>query len=157
MRNDLEGFFNSPHDHPAKWLFMLTAYLDESGHEGHGWVFVAGFYGNDDQWQHVAAEWKKALGKRTKFHMRSLRWKHRRTKDLLAALGPLPAHCKLQRIAGGVRVSDYADLIHAGTMHEKASKGYVLCLLALMVQVLRQGREIGSRLRAARRIRAACA
>jgi hypothetical protein len=115
---------------------MLTAYLDETGHESDEWVFVAGFYGNDEQCRRLATEWKQVLGRRSKFHMSSLRWKHHRTKRLLSALGPIPSRCGLQRIAGGVKVSDYADLIHAGTMHEKALKGYVLCLLGMMFQVL---------------------
>ena len=137
IREDLEGFFTSPHDHPAKWLFMLTAYVDESGHEGRDWVFVAGLLGNDDQWRHLAAEWRYALGNRKKFHMRSLRWKHRRTKKLLEALGPLPAKCGLQRIMGGIKVSEYADLIGTGPMNEQALKGYVLALLGMIYQVLR--------------------
>src|SRR5216117_2373707 len=98
IRKDLDGFFSSPQDHPAKWLFMLTAYVDESGHESPDWVIVAGLLGNDDQWKQLATDCRLALGNRKRFHMKSLRWKHERTKKLLQTLGPLPAKCGLQRI-----------------------------------------------------------
>lgn len=48
---ELDGYFDSPEDAPAKWLFMLRAYLDESGHESKGWMFIAGYFGNNDQWR----------------------------------------------------------------------------------------------------------
>jgi hypothetical protein len=28
----------------------MRAYIDESGHESMGWMFLAGYLGNEDQW-----------------------------------------------------------------------------------------------------------
>ncbi len=114
----------------------LTAYLDESGHETKDWGFIAGFYGNDDQWRQLVPLWQTALGKRKKLHMNELRWNYPRIKKLLDRLGPIPGKCKLTPVVGGVRVSDYEDLI-AGTIDEKLMKGYIACLMPLVFQLLR--------------------
>ena len=116
---------------------MLTAYVDESGHDNPDWVVIAGLLGNDDQWKHLASEWRVALGKRRSFHMRKLRFTHQSTKRLLETLGPMPAHCGLRRIVGAIKVSDYADLIGTGPVNEQALKGYILALLGMTYQVLR--------------------
>ncbi len=134
---DLEGFFCSPHDNPPKWGFMLTAYLDETGHETSNWTFVAGFLGNDEQWKKLVPLWRAALGHQRKhLHMRKLRFKKKRDRRLLASLGPIPDQCGLIPVVGGVRFSDYEDLV-AGTAAEKLLKGYVACLYPLIINVLR--------------------
>ena len=63
MRDDaLEGFLSSPQDNPAKWLAMLYAYLDESGHEQkNDWMCVAGFVGTEGQWKKAAPLWLEAI------------------------------------------------------------------------------------------------
>ena len=49
--HDLDGYFDSPEDCPTKWLLMLRAYIDESGHEAKNWMFLAGYYGSCDHWE----------------------------------------------------------------------------------------------------------
>ena len=57
MNHPLAGYFCVPHDCPPKWLFMFTAYVDETGHElERGWTFLAGFLGNEDQWKNFVPE-----------------------------------------------------------------------------------------------------
>jgi hypothetical protein len=41
----------------------------------------------------------------------NLRWSKPSTEQLLRRLGAIPAQCGLKRLFGGIRVSDYADLI----------------------------------------------
>jgi hypothetical protein len=40
---------------------MLTAYLDESGHEGKDLVILAGFMGTAEQWEKCEADWHSEL------------------------------------------------------------------------------------------------
>ena len=86
---------------------MLTAYLDESGQESKGFVFIAGFLGNEEQWNKCAADWKAALGNRHGLHMRKLRWTSPRTPGLLAKLRPVPRKSGLEPMIGGVKVSEF--------------------------------------------------
>src|SRR2546422_542443 len=117
---------------------MLTAYVDESGHETKDWMFVAGFLGNDEQWKKFVPLWRKALGQRNALHMNSVRWNNDkgRTKALLARLGPIPDKCNLTPVLGGVRVKDYEDLL-VGTPGQKLLKGYVACIYPFVINVLR--------------------
>jgi hypothetical protein len=115
---------------------MLTAYLDETGRESKDYVFIAGHVGNEDQWKKFAEKWSAARGKRNHIHLSSLRWANLRTKKLLAALGPIPSECGLVRVLGGVRVSDYADLIE-GPRDKKALAGYYFALNGLVAQLIR--------------------
>src|SRR5256885_4609602 len=128
---ELDGYFSSPHDNPPKWMAMITAYLDESGHETKNWMFVAGFFGNDDQWKSLVPLWKEGLGTQRKhLHMKRLRWASNGTKNLLARLGPLPYQCSLQPTLAGVRAGDYEDLI-SGTPAQRLLKGYLVCIIPL--------------------------
>lgn len=115
---------------------MLIAYLDESGHETKDWMFVAGFLGDQSQWEQLTPLWAKALGQRQRLHMNGLRWNHDRTRRLLQCLGPLPDKCGLKPVVGGVRVKDYEDLL-AGTPAQKLLKGYIVCIYPLVINVLR--------------------
>jgi len=116
---------------------MLTAYIDESGHEGKGWMFLAGWVGDCSQWKHFADEWRKGLGpQRKSLHMTDLRWNRDRTRVLLERLGPIPERCHLQGIMGGVRYGDYEDLV-VGTPHAKELKGYMSCLMPMVAQTLK--------------------
>jgi hypothetical protein len=114
---------------------VLTAYLDESGQESKGRVFIAGFLGNDDQWKKCAANWKTALGGRKSLHMRKLRWSSHRTGPLLARLGPVPRNAGLEPLLGGVKVTDYEDLV-AGSIGEKLLAGYIAALYPLVIKAL---------------------
>jgi hypothetical protein len=116
---------------------MMRAYLDESGHEGQGMVVVAGFFGTEDEWERFVPRWREALGpQRKNLHMSSLRWKAHRTRRLLEKLGPIPPECGLKRAVGGVRVSDYADLVEAD-QYIAIIKGYHAALVPLAVNVVR--------------------
>ncbi len=89
---------------------MMRAYIDESGHEGKGWTFLAGYLGNEDQWKEFVPKWREGLGPRRKsLHLTGLRWNgshQHRTQNLLARLGPIPEECNLIPILGGVRYGD---------------------------------------------------
>jgi hypothetical protein len=115
---------------------MQTAYVDESGHETKDWMFVAGFMGDDEQWKQFVPMWREALGGKEALHMNELRWKSDRTRELLARLGPVPDNCGLTAVVGGVRVSDYEDLLR-GTPAKRLLKGYVACIYPLVVNILR--------------------
>ena len=116
---------------------MMRAYIDESGHEGKNWMFLAGYLGNEDQWRRFAAAWKIGLGpQRKSLHMHDLRWNRHRTKSLLERLGPIPEKCGLIPILSGLRFGDYEDLVSGGPA-EKLLKGWLACLTPLVVQMLR--------------------
>lgn len=115
---------------------MLTAYLDESGHETKEWVFLAGFLGAEADWMEFAPKWKAGLGQRKSLHMSELRWKLPRTKKLLERLGPIPEEAGLIPVLGGARFADYEDLV-SGTTEEKTLKGYMSCLFVLVISILR--------------------
>lgn len=131
----LEGFFGSPEDNPPKWLIVIRAYLDETGQQERDYVFVAGHIGYESQWQKFVPAWNAALGpQRKRLHMQSLRWT-KRTKSLLESLGPVPSDCGLKRLVGGVRVSDYDDLL-PGSLAKKVVAGYACALLAVCTSVM---------------------
>ncbi len=135
-------FFNTPHDNRPDFVLSITTYLDETQHgQSDEHVAVAGFYGNEEQWNGFAKAWKVALGKRHTLHMSELRWNsnhaERRVRELLARLGPVPYNLGLRPVYGAVRVSDYADVIgKPPTSHEVEQRiilcGYVLCLSAVL-------------------------
>jgi Protein of unknown function (DUF3800) len=113
---------------------MFTAYLDESGHESGQHVIVAGFLGNDDQWDNFTTAWATGLGKRSGLHMSELRWQSKqnhRIKALLETLGDIPYQFGLLPVFGGVNVADYSDLL-SGTLIKKMYKGYLVTLLPLI-------------------------
>jgi hypothetical protein len=116
----------------------MYGYFDESGHESKSWVVIAGFFGTEDQWGAFVPEWRNGLGRQRKsLHMNDLRWKKDSTRQLLERLGPIPKSCGLKPAIGGVRVSDYEDLV-VGTPVEKAIKGYAASLNPLVMGVLSQ-------------------
>jgi hypothetical protein len=126
--------FSSPEDAAPAWLLVLRAYLDESGHEGDGYVFLAGYLGNEDQWRNLASRWRAGLGQKKSFHAKKLR-RSAATERLLARLGPIPEEVGLTPLFGGVKVSDYFDLVR-GTNAEKFSKGFNMALCPLVLKTL---------------------
>jgi hypothetical protein len=114
---------------------MLTAYVDESGIDQGGWMFLAGFVGDDSAWIKATHEWKEAIAPREHLHMKEMRLKERH-RPLLARAGAVPNKCGLTPILGGVRFNDYADLIK-GKRDERLMAGYVACCFAMMVNTLR--------------------
>jgi hypothetical protein len=116
---------------------MMRVYIDESGHEGNAWVVLAGFVGTEENWKAFVPKWKEALGpQRKRLHMNRLRWNSERTRRLLARLGPIPHDCGLECVMGGVRVSDYEDLV-VGTDDERLLRGYIAALSPMVTQILR--------------------
>jgi hypothetical protein len=55
---------------------------------------------------------------------------------MLARAGGVPEQCGLTPIVGGVRYSDYSDLI-AGSRAEKLLSGYVVCFGGMLINTLR--------------------
>jgi hypothetical protein len=112
---------------------MLTAYLDETGHEGKDVVILAGFLGTEDQWKKCEIDWQSELAKRQRkhLHMTNLRWSRpERLRPLLAALGRIPHEAGLQAVYSAVKVADFADLVD-GTEMQKTMKGYFIALLGV--------------------------
>lgn len=141
--NDLDGMFEIPHDAPPKWLCVLsqhmyTAYLDETGIHDNNWIFIAGFIGKKEHWDSFVPRWKIGLGKRKQLHMHELRWgnKSKPTERLLARLGPIPKSCGLRPVVGGIKYSDYQDLIE-GTIIQQSAQAYFLCMIALVSSILK--------------------
>jgi hypothetical protein len=114
---------------------MIRAYLDETGQHENDYVIVAGHIGYESQWRRFIPEWRAALGsQRQRLHMNNIRWT-RSTEKLLARLGPIPAQAGLKRLIGGVRVSDYEDLI-PGARAQKVVNGYICALISTAVSLL---------------------
>ena len=131
----LDGFFESPHDDPPRWAFMLTAYFDESFESPRGYAVMAGFLGNKDEWTRCATEWRAALKPRRHLHMNMLRWKNDRPRELLEKLGPIPSRCGLRPVYASVRVSDYIDELPEYATKE-FTKGYFVTLVGVATSVL---------------------
>jgi hypothetical protein len=115
---------------------MVTVYLDETQQNTPAaYAFVAGFRGTDDEWNCFLPKWTSALGGKKSLHLTDLRWNSgrgkNRVRDLLAKLGPIPYECGLVPVFGGVRVSDYFDLIEGDSEFERKVQGYTVCLAAV--------------------------
>lgn len=119
-------------------MALLTAYFDESGiHEGTHWCVVAGFVGNDAQWQALAAAWIPAIKPRKNLHMKDLRWNRnrQRIKTLLSTLGPIPHKYNLAPVMAAIRWSDYNSIVK-GKVSEQFVTPYVLCAHLCIVVAL---------------------
>ncbi len=117
-------------------FIMIHAYLDESGQQDNDYVVIAGHIGYTSQWSRFVDCWNGALGEqRKRLHMNSLRWSNHSTERLLKRLGPIPVECGLKRLIGGVRVSDYEDLV-VGPKAKAAMKGYACSVLSVGVSLL---------------------
>jgi hypothetical protein len=115
---------------------MITIYLDESRHsDPDSYMVVAGFWGNENQWDALIPEWIAALGKRKALHMRTLRLNStrgaKRARSFLARMGQLPYKHGLTPIYGAVKTSDYLEIV-VNTKHEKEFPGYAVCITAVM-------------------------
>jgi hypothetical protein len=113
---------------------MLTAYLDESGHESGKFVVIAGFLGTDAQWSALEAEWQESLGQSSSFHIKDLRWNKDSTRRRLEKLGAIPHKHGLQALIGAVNVSDYAHLA-ANLPEAYAIQGYYIALHPILAAV----------------------
>jgi hypothetical protein len=125
-------FFATPHDCPPGRVFVLTAYLDESGHEGQSLMVLAGFLGSDEQWKRCEEKWRINLGNRKHLHMRELQWsKRERIKQLLDKLGPVPHEAGLQVVFTTAAMSDYSDIV-TGTQMEWLFRAYMISLMGMI-------------------------
>jgi len=115
---------------------MLTAYLSKNEPSTLSeYVAVAGFYGQDDQWNALSFSWKQALGRRKALRMKTLRIdsKPQRAKCLLDGLAPIPERNGLKPLCSLVRVADYEDLIKDGPQATTALAGYLACLSTILI------------------------
>jgi hypothetical protein len=114
------------------YVFMITAYLDESEHsDASKYTVVAGFRGKKNQWDSLVPAWKEGLGGRASLHMAELRWNsskaEKRVKALLENLGPLPYKCGLIPVFGAVKTEDYFDLVQGDSQLSQFG-GYLLSM-----------------------------
>lgn len=136
---ELDGYFSVPHDDPPKWLFMYTAYLDETGQDAQDWVFIAGFMGKKEHWGALVSPWKEGLGpQRKSLHMAELRFKKDKDneKNMLERLSNIPVQSGLIPVIGGICVHHFKDLLMGNPFLEKLHNGYVSALMPLVIQVL---------------------
>jgi hypothetical protein len=68
--------------------------------------------------------------------MHDLRWNKPHTRALLDRLGAIPTECGLSRVLGGVKASDYMDLIQ-GERDARALMGYYFALTGLVTNLAR--------------------
>lgn len=114
---------------------MLYAYCDESGHERQDqFMFLAGFVGNEDQWKLNDKKWNESGGGEG-FHTKNVVRKPTRAEPKLARLSSVPLYCGLRPIVGGVRMSDYWDLV-SGTQFERRAKGWCVALYPLVLETI---------------------
>jgi hypothetical protein len=111
INDELDGYFESPHDDPPTWAVMLTLYLDETlSKEESLWV-VAGYLGKKSNWRKYVPAWADALSPKNSIHLADLRLGSRNAKrrhgDMLERLGLVPKQCGLLPFAGSVIVRDY--------------------------------------------------
>lgn len=137
----------TPHDRQPEWMFVLTAYVDESGFGAKDVIVVGGFLGNDKQWDSFAKDWKIGLGKRKALHMKDLYWKHKRTRLLLQRLGPIPSEHDLVPVWVKIRVCDYADLVDDTIFSRKLNHGYMLGAQTLAIVLLMYVWELDERIK----------
>src|SRR6266700_7322664 len=132
-----EPFFETPHDRRPRYVLVITVYLDESRHEDpNSFMVLAGFWGNKEQWDALAADWVSGLGKRQKpLHMRTLRLNSeagiRRAEKQLPLLGALPYKHGLSPIYAAVKTGDYQDIIKTPEQRGRFP-GYSICLTAVI-------------------------
>ena len=134
--HSVERFFETPHDRPPKYAFMITVYLDESRQEDrNSYMVLAGFWGKKEQWDALVPDWIVGLGKRKSLHMNTLRLNSRtgakRAEKILGILGSLPRKHGLTPIYGAVKTGDYLDIV-ASTPQERKWSGYAVCLTAVI-------------------------
>ncbi len=135
LYENVARFFVTRHDRPPRYVLLITAYLDESEHSvSDKYMAVAGFVGNDDQWNALVPAWREGLGNRKALRMSDLRFRSKpeRARKLLARLGPIPYRCGLTPVAGVVRVSDYYDIVAGSKEAKRELSGYIVCLSGII-------------------------
>jgi len=121
-------------------LAMLTGYFDESGlASSDKFCTVAGFVGNEAQWNAFIADWIPALGQRKNLHMTDLRWNTRYDKIVtdLALLGAIPHRYNLSPVRVGLWHKDVEELLK-GKINENFTSPYVMCAVTCISAVLQE-------------------
>jgi hypothetical protein len=119
---------------------MLTAYLSKNEPSALGeYVAVAGFYGQDDQWNAFSLGLETGARSRKVFRMKTPRIdsKPQRAKCLRDALARIPERHGLKPLCSVVRVADYMDLIEDGAQATTALAGYLACLSTILIALSR--------------------
>ncbi len=118
-------------------MAVLTAYFDESGVHGQDACIVAGFLGNDAQWQAMIADWIPALKQRKNLHMKKLRWNQYpdRIANSLAQLGTIPHKYNLKGVAAAIKWSDYNAIVK-GKVKSSFANPYQMCAFCAISVVL---------------------
>jgi hypothetical protein len=133
----LGGAFRIPFGHPPKWLLMLTAFVDETTQEQReGFMFVAGYVGDEPAWRRVEKCWLAAIAPRDHLHMNRLRFARESERQMLLRVAAISKECGLTPIFGGVRQADYLDLVE-GSEEERRLAGYLICVFPLIIGTLR--------------------
>jgi hypothetical protein len=99
-------------------------------------MFVAGYLGDEQAWRHVEALWPSAIDPRKHLHMNRLRFSRESEREMLLRVAAVSKECGLTPIFGGVRQSDYFDLVE-GTEAERRLAGYLICCFPLIIHTLR--------------------
>jgi hypothetical protein len=116
---------------------VLTAYIDESGQEQQDkWMFVAGYVGDETQWNEVERRWRAAIAPRRHLHMKRLRFARESERKMLVRVAEVIRISGLQPVVGGIRQRDYLPNFK-GAPEEKLLNGYVACCFAWVVNTLR--------------------
>jgi hypothetical protein len=120
-------------------MALLTAYFDESGVHGQHSCVIAGFVGNDAQWQSLASDWIKAIKPRTNIHMKKLRWNQHpeRIAPLLAKLGPIPHKYNLKPVTVSLSWSHYNSIVK-GNVDERFTNPYIVAAWVAIAVVMNQ-------------------
>ena len=133
----LGGAFRLPFSSPPRNLFVLTAYVDESGQQQQqDFMFVAGYVGDEAAWRRVEAAWPSAIAPREHLHMKRLRFERESEREMIVRVAAISRDCGLIPIFSGVRQADYSDLIR-GTEEERRLAGYLICCFPLIIHTLR--------------------
>lgn len=118
-------------------MALLTGYFDESGVHGADACVVAGFVGNDAQWQALAADWIPAIKPAKNLHLRTLRWKQHpeAVAKRLANLGPIPHKYNLKGVVAGIKWSDFNAIVK-GKVTSRFANAYQMCAYCAISVVL---------------------
>jgi hypothetical protein len=139
VNEELDGYFESPHDDSPTCAAMLTIYLDESVDDNNSLWVVGGYLGKKSNWKKYVPLWTKELVPLKSLHMKSLRLNSKQAKkrygETLKRLGSVPKRCGLIPFAGSVRVNDYKSEV-TGSVLEILMIGYAMAIISVIDEIL---------------------
>ena len=92
--------------------------------------------GNDEQWKRFHCAWTEAIHPRNRLHLRRLKFKSDRDRQMLERAAVVPKNCGLTPTFGGLKKRDYRDIVF-GTAEEAVMNGYTMCCYAMVFNALR--------------------